>query len=553
MQALVKYLQKHIAGEVLSGAQLVKAFSRDGSLVAKVPLAVIFARDEKDIRKTLLFLSQAAVKGSRFTLTVRGGGSDLSGAAVTTDLLLVLPAYMNQVLSFDSRRRLYRAQAGISAQTLNQFLNAGGHYLPPIQALPASSTLGGAVANNSYGRYSWRYGLMSKNVVGLKVILANGEVLEIKSLSLTQLRKKLSQETFEGDIYRELYRLFYQVDSAYYYKTSDLFWRKDNQLPRQLSVYDLSRVCTDKGELNLIPLFCGSQATLGVISEVVFQAEIHNPLPQVVLLRCKNIVGGLQILEKLQALGANSATLINGACFQKLRQIHPYLLNDFTDLEQAEATLIVEFDDFNRGRCHRKIRKLLKQTAAFGIDGEMIHPPELYDNIDRLRSALTAIFAQPIDKRQYILAGFWGSYVPVVNMALFYEEAQALFKQARVDFLVWGEVGLGNLNILTNLNLQTTYGQRKWHKLQQDYGQLLNKHQGRLHISNQEGLLLGTRLHQHLSPADFQLLKSLKVAFDPYNLLNPAIKLGAEDSDLNQHLQASHDWHRFYDKYIYLT
>ena len=333
MKSLVKYLQKHLAGEVTAGDDVLQAFAADASLIGRRPLGAVYVRDERDIRKTLLFLSQTAIKGKAIPLTIRGGGSDLSGAAVGDGLIMVMPAYLNRLLKVNDRRSLYRFEAGYELGRLETFLADRGSFLPPALGLPPTATLGGAVANNASSKYSAKYGLMAEQIQALKVILANGEAVEISKLSRNKVLKKLTLDTFEGDIYRELDRLFYSEDSPYYYKNSPIFNRKDGET-RQLPGYNLADVCGEDGSLNLIPLFAGSQGTLGVITEVEIRGRPYNKTPQLLLLRCADVKVCPQLVGEIQTLEPAAVTMINGGCFAKLSKVAPFLLSDFAGLQR---------------------------------------------------------------------------------------------------------------------------------------------------------------------------------------------------------------------------
>ena len=547
MKPLVKYLQKHLTGEVLAGEDVVKAFSADASLLERQPLGVIYARNEKDIRKALLFLSQVAIKGRPIPLTVRGGGSDLTGAAVGHGLILVMPAYLNKQLKSSERKAVYRFEAGYETSSLSAFLADRGIFLPPAYNLPVRATIGGAVANNVSSKYSTKYGLMEEYIRSLRVVLANGEDVEICKLSRNQFLKKMTLGTFEGDIYRELNRIFFMEDSPYNCRTSDVFERNGRDA-RRLSGYNLARVCPEEGGIDLIPLFAGSQGTLGIITEVEIDTRPYNKRPQAVLLRCPNVRTCHQLITEIQALQPSVITMINGACFARLKDLAPFLLSDFTGLDKAEVVLIVEFDEFSLQKVYKKIRKMEWLATDFGVDCEAIRPIEAYANIDRLRSALSLIFSESSNASRHVWGGFRGAYIPLENLANFYAQARLLFRSYQMKFLIFGEVGFNHISVLPKFTLNTPHHQRRFLKFLTSYSEIVSRHGGRLSLERQEGSLLGQFLTQQMEENDYRLLQAIKSLFDPYNILNPTAKLGASTEDTLKHLKTKLSWDRFHQQ-----
>ena len=552
VKSLVKYLQRHLAGEILAGDDVLDAFSIDGSLIKDRPLGVVYARSQKDVRKTLLFLSQVAIKGQTIPLTVRGGGSDLSGAAVGSGLILLTPAYLNQVLKSNERKAIYKLEAGCAIGELRSFLADRGNFLPAAFNLPASATLGGALANNASSKYSTKYGLMSEQVESLKVVLANGEFIEISKLSHNKVLKKLTLDTFEGDIYRELDRLFYSDDSPYYYKTSPIFERI-GRATRSLPAYDLSQVCSKDGSLNLIPLFAGSQGTLGIITEVEIKCRAYNKTPQALILKCADMKVCPQLVEEIKELKPSAITMVNGACFAKLKSLAPLLLKEFASLEKCEIVLIVEFDDFSLQKLYKKIKKTELIADELGVNCEAVKSAEAYENLDRLRTALGVILSESSTAGRYVYGGFRGAYIPLLNWVNFYAQARLLFKNHKMDFLVFGEIGFNQFNVLPKFDLRTTASQRHFLKFLSDYCELIVRHGGRLSLERQEGSLLGQFISRNVGDEDYQLLKTIKSLFDPYNILNPQIKLGAAGADVAKRLQPAINWDRFHHRLARLS
>src|SRR5689334_13743931 len=100
---IAQYLQEHITGEVMSSADARRYFATDKSIFTLAPLLAVYPRNEQDIRKTARFTWQLAERNRVLPITARGGGSDVSGAAIGGGIIMVFPAHMNRILELDSK------------------------------------------------------------------------------------------------------------------------------------------------------------------------------------------------------------------------------------------------------------------------------------------------------------------------------------------------------------------------------------------------------------------------------------------------------------------
>jgi FAD/FMN-containing dehydrogenase len=202
------YLQEHITGEVLSAPDIRRHFATDSSILAVAPALVVYPHDENDVRKVARFSWQLAERNRIIPITARGAGTDLGGAAIGNGLLLVFPAHMNRVIELDTKAGTVTVEPGIGYGKLQQTLMTHGRFLPPYPASLEYSTIGGAVANNASGERSVKYGDTRGFVKGLRVVLANGEVITTGRINKRELNKKLGLATFEGEIYRAIDTFF---------------------------------------------------------------------------------------------------------------------------------------------------------------------------------------------------------------------------------------------------------------------------------------------------------------------------------------------------------
>jgi len=83
-------------------------------------------------------------------------------------------------------------EPGANYAKVQQALQTHGRFLPPFPASIEYCTVGGAVANNSSGEKSFKYGSTRDFVRGLRIVLANGEVIETGRLTSRELSKSLA-------------------------------------------------------------------------------------------------------------------------------------------------------------------------------------------------------------------------------------------------------------------------------------------------------------------------------------------------------------------------
>jgi FAD/FMN-containing dehydrogenase len=202
MSKIAHYLQEHLLGEVTDSLEVRRFFSTDASILQIMPSVIVYPANENDVRKTARFSWQLAERGKILPITARGGGSDTSGAAIGSGIIMVFTAHMNRILQLDPKKEFVTLEPGITFTALQQTLYTHGLFLPPYPASSAYATLGGSLANNAIGEKSVKYGDLAHYVEKLSVVLANGEVIETGPLNKRELNKKLGLATLEGNIYR---------------------------------------------------------------------------------------------------------------------------------------------------------------------------------------------------------------------------------------------------------------------------------------------------------------------------------------------------------------
>src|SRR5246127_2270944 len=158
MSKVAHYLQEHLVGEVMTSTDARLYFATDGSVLQVAPALIAYPKNENDVRKTARFSWQLAERGRVIPITARGAGTNQTGAALGSGIMLVFPAHMNRILELDTKANTVTIEPGIIYGKLQQTLHTHGRFLPPYPASIEYSTVGGAIANNVSGEKSVKYG-----------------------------------------------------------------------------------------------------------------------------------------------------------------------------------------------------------------------------------------------------------------------------------------------------------------------------------------------------------------------------------------------------------
>lgn len=141
----------------------------------RTPRAVVLPGETEELVGVVRALHRAGIP-----VVPRGAGTGLSGGALPDeDSVVVGTARLNRILELDPANRLARVQPGVLNSALGRAAAPHGLYYAPDPSSQSACTLGGNVAENSGGPHCLKYGVTSRYVSGLTLVLAGGEVVRV--------------------------------------------------------------------------------------------------------------------------------------------------------------------------------------------------------------------------------------------------------------------------------------------------------------------------------------------------------------------------------------
>ncbi len=536
MSKIAQYLNEHILGEVTSSKAVRQRFSRDASILTITPELVMFPRVTNDIRKAARFSWQLAEKGHVLPITTRGGGSDQTGAAIGRGIIVNTTAHLNNVihLGLKDKDRFVHVQPGVNFKSLNDILNWHGLYVPAYPESVAYSTVGGAVANNSGGALSGRFGPIGDYVTRLEVVLANGDLIETTRLNKRDFSTKKGLQTFEGEIYRKLDGLIEDNQKLINDKLAGN--ERDNT-----GYGRLSQVKHRDGSFDLTPLFVGSQGTLGIISEIVLKTEYVSNDQTIVVAVVDNDETAHDAADTLRSLEPTILETFDGELFNTAKaRGKKYPFFNITESDATVGAIIyLQFNDFgDRARAH-KLKKALKVLGKYSAS-VVTSADYAVDELSAIREVMSSTFVSESQAESYPPL-IDGAHIPSDRYADFIAAVAELAKKHHVKLPLRTRVLDSVVFARAALQLDKLADKQKMLKLINDYSQLVDKHNGIFVAESGEGRVKANAAYALLEDDVKQLYEQVRLSFDPFGTLNPGVKQPTELKTLVEALRSTYD------------
>ena len=166
-----------VPGEgVIDDITVLGPYESDGlTAYRQKPMLVVLPETTAQVAAILGWCGRQNVK-----VVPRGAGTSLSGGALPlADAVLLGMSRFNRVLSIDYEDRLVVVQPGVTNLAVTRAVDAQGFYYAPDPSSQIACSIGGNVAENSGGVHCLKYGLTTNNVLGVELVMMNGEIVRL--------------------------------------------------------------------------------------------------------------------------------------------------------------------------------------------------------------------------------------------------------------------------------------------------------------------------------------------------------------------------------------
>jgi glycolate oxidase len=175
--AILGGLSRAAGGSIIVSDEAgLRAFETDALTAYRaVPLAAVLPRSTAEVSRVLKYCAANGIKA-----VARGAGTSLCGGALPAeDAIVIGLSRMNRLLDVDFLNRTATVEAGITNLGISGAVSHAKFFYAPDPSSQLACTIGGNIAMNSGGAHCLKYGVTANNVLGLKMVLMNGEVIEL--------------------------------------------------------------------------------------------------------------------------------------------------------------------------------------------------------------------------------------------------------------------------------------------------------------------------------------------------------------------------------------
>ncbi|MGQ1888815.1 FAD-binding and (Fe-S)-binding domain-containing protein [Thermophagus sp. OGC60D27] len=514
-------LSQLIKGKVFTDEVIRTLYATDASVYREMPLAVVFPRDEEDLRELIRFARNNGV-----ALIPRTAGTSLAGQVVGNGIVVDVSRTFTRILEVNADERWVTVEPGVVRDELNLYLAKYGLFFGPETSTSNRAMIGGMVGNNSSGANSLVYGSTRDNILAVTGFLSDGTKVTFKEMSNDEFRKKcdVSDDSLEAVIYRQLNDMLSDPDTRSNiekeFPKSSIHRRNTGYA---LDVLARSAPFTPGGEsINLAQLMAGSEGTLMLITQIKLKCH---PLPPrekgVVCVHFHSVEEALQANLIALKHQPSASELMDDFILNCTKNNSEQLKNRFFLEGDPEALLVVEFTKQTKEEIEEAVKRLtdaLKQ-AGLGYHFPLVTGSDIKRVWSLRKAALGVLFTTPGDAKP--VAVIEDTSVAVEDLPDYVADVKRMLQAFNTTCVFYGHAGSGELHLRPVINLKTEEGHKLFRQIAEEIARLVKKYRGSLSGEHGDGRLRGEFIRYMVGDDNYILFNQLKKTWDPHHLLNP--------------------------------
>ena len=481
MANLEAELRGAVRGEVGFDVTSRALVTMDASNYRRVPRGVVAPVDADDVAAVLAVCREHGVP-----VVARGGGTSIAGQATGTGVVLDFTRHMNRLVALDPEARTAVVQPGLVLDRLQEAAAPHGLRFGPDPSTHSRCTLGGMIGNNSCGSHSVAWGTTADSVRELDVVTARGA------------RLRLGRDWAGAP---DGLRALAEGEPA---RLRTGF----PELPRRISGYALDALLPERGA-DVARSFCGSEGTLGVLTEAVVGLV---EAPRARALAVLGYADESAAAEAAAGLLPFGPLTVEGMA----ADLVPYP----AALPRGEAWLFVETGGESAAEARARAEAIVR--AADVVDALVVTDPAGQRALWRIREDASGTATRMPDGTE-AWPGWEDCAVPPARLGAYLRDFRALMTAHGLRGTPYGHFGDGCIHVRIDFDLLTAPGVARFRRFSEELAELVVAHGGSLSGEHGDGQARAELLPRMYGAEMVALFERVKGVWDPDDLLNPGM------------------------------
>lgn len=497
------------------------SYASDAGFYYLVPKAIVQPIEESHISALFNFSHS-----NNIPLVFRTGGTSLSGQSITDGILVDLSQFWDKIVIEENGNRV-RVQPGITGQMVNTYLKKFKRKIGPDPSSISAAMMGGILSNNASGMCCGVKLNSYHTTKFIRFILPDGKLFSTED--------QADYMRFENEcagLCQVLNALKAQIHS-----NENLFDKVRNKYQTKNTVgYSLNALIDYQHPLDILAhLLIGAEGTLAFISEAVLQTVPDYPCKSTALLYFPNIYSACQAIIPLTDAGALMVELMDRASLRSVENMTgmPEIVKE---LPAEAAALLIEFQENTYDELELKVNTFLQSASSLSLLNAPVFTsdPIEQDFFWRVRKGLfPAVGAVRASGATVILEDLT---FPVAQLGDAILDLQELFVKFRYqNAIIFGHAKDGNIHFVVTQAFDTPEEIARYDVfLREVVALVVEKYNGSLKAEHGTGRNMAPFVETEWGGDAYQIMKTIKAAIDPKNLLNPGVII---NDDAEAHLK----------------
>jgi hypothetical protein len=511
-------LNNSLEGELFFDDLHKTIYATDASVYRKIPLAVAYPKNVKDIQELIAFASK-----NNTTLIPRTAGTSLAGQCVGDGIVVDVSKHFTKIISLDTTNKTVTLEPGIIRDELNLYLKPHGLFFGPNTSTSNRCMIGGMVGNNSSGSTSIRYGVTRDKVLSIDTILSDGSLATFSEITSDEFKQKMALDSLEGNIYKSIYS---ELVSESTQKEIKQEFPKES-IHRRNTGYAVDEFLKSdlfggtEPTINVAKFLSGSEGTLAFSTQITVQLDDVQPSKSIMVTSHYNSVN-----ESLKATVITmkhklyTCELMDKVILDCTKNNREQAKNRFFLQGDPGAILMLEVSADTLEEAEILADNLIVDLEKSGLG---YHHPKIYgadiNKIFALRKAGLGLLGNMVGDHKAV-ACIEDTAVDLNDLPDFIEEFTQIMDAYQQKAVYYAHAGAGEIHLRPILNLKKSEDVVLFRKITTETAELVKKYKGSFSGEHGDGIVRAEFIPLMIGEENYQLLRRIKKAFDPNNVFN---------------------------------